>query len=115
MIQIKYHFLKNDKNRDLDIIQVGNQKEEEFKIIYEITKQRILENQKLSLKQLVLFCSFKMIKKIRNKINNQEIQKESIRQFLKNKSSVYDYKNFKILTIEIIVDRFPKNVIRFSI
>ncbi len=114
MIQIKYCFLKNSENGDFKVIQVRSQKEDTFRIIYKTINQKILEKQKLSLEQLILFCSFKMIKKMRNKINNQENQKETIRQFLKNESSVYGFKNFKMLTIEIIVDRFPKNIIKFS-
>jgi len=115
MIHIKYSSSKNSKKRDFTEIQVCNQKENAFKIIYQIINQKIIEKRSLSLEQLVIFCSFKIIKKIRNKTNHQEIQKESTKQFLKNKANLKNLKNIKTMTIEIMVDRFPKNIIKFSI
>jgi len=114
MIHIKYSLFKNDKNLDINEIQVSNNKENTFKIIYQIINQKIIEKQTISLEQLVIFCSFKIIKKIKNKTNYEEIQKESNKQFLKNKGYVNNFKNFKTMTIEIMIDNLPKNIIRFS-
>jgi len=112
MIHIKYF---NFKNRNFKDIQISKQKENAFKIIYQIINQKIIDKQSISLEQLVIFCSFKSIKKIREKTNYQEIQKESIKKFLKNKSNMANFKNLKNITIEIMVDDFPKKVINFSI
>ena len=115
MIHIKYFIFKNEKTLDNNEIQVSNHKENTFKTIYQIINQKIIEKQTITLEQLVIFCSFKIIKKIRNKTNHQEIQKESTKQFLKNKANLKNLKNIKTMTIEIMVDRFPKNIIKFSI
>ncbi len=112
MIHIKYYF---SKNRNFNEIHVANKKENAFKIIYQIINQKIIEKRPLSLEQLIIFCSFKTIKKIRNKTNYQEIQKYSIKQFLKNKNNLSNLKNIKEMTIEIMIDNFPKNIIKFSI
>lgn len=112
MIYIKYFNFKNKNCKD---IQISKQKENAFKVIYQIINQKINDKQSISLEQLVIFCSFKSIKKIREKTNYQEIQKESINKFLKYKSNMINFKNLKNITIEIMVDDFPKNVINFSI
>ena len=112
MIHIKYSIFKNNKNFNINEIQISDHKERSFKIIYQIINQKITET--ISLEQLVIFCSFKIIKKIKNKTNYEEIENESSKQFQKNKSYVNNFKNFKTMTIEIMVDNLPKNIIRFS-
>jgi hypothetical protein len=112
LIHIKYF---NSENSDFKEIQVGDRKENAFKIIYQIINQKIMDKQSISLEQLIIFCSFKSIKKIRSRINYQEIQNESIKEFYKNKSRLINFKNLKTITMELIVDDFPKNVINFSI
>jgi hypothetical protein len=114
MIHIKYSIFKNEQNLDSNEIQVSNHKENTFKTIYQIINQKIIKKQTINLEQLVIFCSFKIIKKIKNKTNYEETQKESNEQFLKNKDCVNNFKNFKTMTIEIMVDNLPKNIIRFS-
>ncbi|MBT3328994.1 MAG: hypothetical protein HN384_03535 [Nitrosopumilus sp.] len=112
MIHIKYFTFKNKESNE---IQISNQKENNFKTIYQIINQKIIENKSISLEQLIIFCSFKNIKKIRDKTNYQKIEKETIKQFQTNKNSWKSFKNIKIITIEIMVDKFPKNIIKFSI
>lgn len=112
MIHIKYFTFKNKESNE---IQISNQKENNFKTIYQIINQKIIENKSVSLEQLIIFCSFKSIKKIRNKTNYQKIEKETIKQFQTNKNSWKSFKNIKTITIEIMVDKFPKNIIKFSI
>ena len=114
MIHIKYSIFKNNKNFNINEIQISDHKERSFKIIYQIINQKITEKQTISLEQLVIFCSFKIIKKIKNKTNYEEIENESSKQFQKNKSYVNNFKNFKTMTIEIMVDNLPTNIIRFS-
>ena len=114
MIHIKYSIFNNNKNSNFNEIQVSNHKENTFKTIYQIINQKIIEKQTISLEQLVIFCSFQIIKKIKNKTKYEEIQKESNKQFLKNKGNVNNFKNFKSMTIEIMIDNLPKNIIRFS-
>ena len=108
MIHIKYSIFKNEQILHSNEIQVSNHKENTFKTIYQIINQKIIKKQTINLEQLVIFCSFKIIKKIKN------TQKESNEQFLKNKDCVNNFKNFKTMTIEIMVDNLPKNIIRFS-
>jgi len=114
MIHIKYSIFNEYRNSDVNEIQISNHKENSFKIIYQIINQKILEKRTISLEQLVIFCSFKIIKKIKNKTNHEEIQEESNNHFKKNKDYVSNFKNIKTMTIEIMIDNFPKNIIRFS-
>ena len=114
MIHIKYFIFKNEKTLDNNEIQVSNHKENTFKTIYQIINQKIIEKQTITLEQLVIFCSFKIIKKIKNKTNYEEIQKESNKQFLKNRDYVNNFKNLKNMKVEIMIDNLPKNIIRFS-
>ena len=108
LIHIKYF---NSKNRNFEEIQVGTKSENAFKVIYQIINQKIIDNQPINLEQLVIFSSFKCIKKIRSKINYKEIQNESIKEFLRNKSRLLNFKNLKTITIEVkyLRHKFIKN------
>ena len=112
MINIKYSTFKN---KNFNEIQVHKQKENNFKIIYQIINQKIADNQKINIEQLIIFCSFNIIKKIRGKKNSQKIEEETIKQFQENKNNLENLKNLKMVTLEIMVDRFPKSIIKFSI
>jgi len=86
MIHIKYYIFNKYRNSNVNKIQISDHKEN----------------------------SFKIIKKIKNKTDHEEIQEESNYHFKKNKDYVSNFKNFKTMTIEIMIDNFPKNIIRFS-
>ncbi len=81
MIHIKYSIFKNEQNLDSNEIQVSNHKENTFKTIYQIINQKIIKKQTINLEQLVIFCSFKIIKKLKIKRIMKKRKKNQMNNF----------------------------------
>lgn len=109
MIQIRYHI--SDKNNTISKkIEFDKSHEKNLDMMYESTIDAITRNEELTLYQLLIVCSYHIVKKTReNPI--QEIIEYHLLEKLERPSLAAMFCQIKKITADILVDTIPKRTI----
>lgn len=113
MIQIKY-LIQNNDGYKIKKIQFCNNREKDFDILYEITKESIEKNKKINLNQFIIICGFHVVREIRKNKTLEKIDKNLLDKYFKQKYCLF-VKEVKKISIEAVVDNIPKKIVNFQI
>lgn len=112
MIQIKFLIHGNNFTKTKKI-QFCKRHEKNLDILYEITKAEI-EREKSSLEQLMTICCFHIVKEIRKKTVETNIENTVLEELSKNKGIMQNFREIKNMSITIRVDNIPKKILEFT-
>lgn len=109
MIQITFRII-NLNNTVSKKIEFGKNNEKNLNIMYENTNEAIARKEEITLEQLMIVCSYHIVKKIReNPV--QEIIECHVLEKLENPSLATLFCHIKKITADIRVDTIPKRTI----
>ena len=112
MIQVEF-LIQYDNLTKVKKIQFCKKHEKNLNILYEITKANI-EREKNSIEQLMIICCFHIVKGIRKKAVEGDIENTILEELSKNKGTIQNLKEIKKMSIVVRIDDIPKKILEFT-
>ena len=113
MIQIKFDISSSDFKTTRKI-QFCNKNEKNLNILYGIAKESVERKGKSDVEQLMMICCFHVAKEIRKNTVVEIIEDRVFTELSKHQSLIQILRGIKNISIEAVIDNFPKKILNFS-